>query len=126
MSLQKWFSRICDDPVLQKEDELRSFIESDFGYQPVPPPSARRNGSSSSAASQVFNAALSKVVRRGPLDDDDEIQSARLALEKLEPAWTNAATAVGNLGKARKGEFRREACANRQFWLPQTRTLAPS
>ncbi|TXT13152.1 hypothetical protein VHUM_01553 [Vanrija humicola] len=102
MALQKWFSRICDDPVLQKEDEVRSFIESDFGYQPVPPPSARRNGGSSSAASQVFNAALSKVVRRGPLDDDDEIQSARLALEKLEPAWTNAATAIGNLGKARK------------------------
>ncbi|KAL1407271.1 Vacuolar protein sorting-associated protein 17 [Vanrija albida] len=102
IALQKWFSRICDDPVLQKEDELRSFIESDFGYQPVPPPSARRNGGSSSAASQVFNAALSKVVRRGPLDDDDEIQSARLALEKLEPAWTTAATAVGTLGKARK------------------------
>lgn len=99
IALQRWFSRVCDDPVLQKEDELRSFIESDFGYQPVPPPSSRRQGSSAGAS---FTAALSKIVRRGPLDDDDEIESARVTLEKLEPAWQNAASAVGNMGKVRK------------------------
>ncbi len=31
ISLQRWFTRICEDPVLLKDDELRSFVESDFG-----------------------------------------------------------------------------------------------
>jgi hypothetical protein len=59
-----------------------------------------------SAVPQVFTAALSKVVRRGPLDEDDELQSARGAVEKLEERWGSAAAAVGNLGKGRKGGIR--------------------
>ncbi|WVQ82794.1 hypothetical protein IAT38_004926 [Cryptococcus sp. DSM 104549] len=100
IALQRWFTRICEDPVLMRDDELRSFIESDFGYSPVPPPSARRPTSSSSA---VFGA-LSKVpfVRRGPLDEDDELQSAKVALDKLEERWGGAAAAVGAQGKARR------------------------
>lgn len=31
ISLQRWLLRICEDPVLQRDEELRSFIESDFG-----------------------------------------------------------------------------------------------
>ncbi|CAK9786972.1 hypothetical protein CC85DRAFT_286185 [Cutaneotrichosporon oleaginosum] len=99
--LQRWFSRVADDPQLQKEDELRSFIESDFGYNPIPPPSARKQ-TTGAAATSVLTAALSKVVRRGPLDEDDEIMSARTTLERLEPAWVAAAGSVGNLSKARK------------------------
>ena len=57
---------------------------------------------SSSAVPHVLSAALSKVVRRGPLDEDDELQLARGAVEKLEERWGSAAAAVGNLGKARK------------------------
>ncbi|WWD22668.1 hypothetical protein CI109_107161 [Kwoniella shandongensis] len=102
IAIQRWFTRICEDPVLIKDDELRSFIESDFGYSPVPPPSARRHASSTSAVPGVFSAALSKVVRRGPLDEDDELQSAKVAVEKLEERWGGAAAAVGNLGKARR------------------------
>lgn len=34
VALQRWFSRVCEDAVLQKDDELRSFIESDFGVSP--------------------------------------------------------------------------------------------
>ncbi|WVQ94121.1 hypothetical protein IAU59_001199 [Kwoniella sp. CBS 9459] len=101
IALQRWFTRICEDPILMKDDELRAFIESDFGYSPVPPPSARRN-TAASAATGVFSAALSKVVRRGPLDEDDELQSAKGALDKLEERWGGAAGAVGNLGKARR------------------------
>lgn len=81
---------------------MRSFIESDFGYNPIPPPTTRKQGPST-AATQAFTAALSKVVRRGPLDEDDEINGARMTLEKLEPAWSTAATSIANLGKARKG-----------------------
>ncbi|WVR03071.1 hypothetical protein IAU60_000060 [Kwoniella sp. DSM 27419] len=100
IALQRWFTRICEDDVLMRDDELRAFIESDFGYQPVPPPSARK--SSGASATGVFSAALSKVVRRGPLDEDDELQSAKGALDKLEERWGGAAAAVGNLGKARR------------------------
>ncbi|OCF34917.1 hypothetical protein I316_03464 [Kwoniella heveanensis BCC8398] len=101
IALQRWLTRICEDPILMKDDELRAFIESDFGYSPVPPPSARRN-TAASTATGVFSAALSKVVRRGPLDEDDELQSAKGALDKLEERWGGAAAAVGNLGKARR------------------------
>jgi type IV secretory pathway TrbF-like protein len=31
IALQRWLTRVCEDPVLQKDDELRSFLESDFG-----------------------------------------------------------------------------------------------
>ena len=31
IALQRWLTRICEDPVLLKDDELRAFIESDFG-----------------------------------------------------------------------------------------------
>lgn len=58
-----------------------------------------------SAVPHVLTAALSKVVRRGPLDEDDELQAARGALEKLEERWGSAAAAVGNLGKARRGQY---------------------
>lgn len=33
--LQKWFTRVCEDPVLLADDEVRSFIESDFGVRPI-------------------------------------------------------------------------------------------
>jgi len=72
-------------------------------YSPIPPPTARRPMTSSSAVPHVFTAALSKVVRRGPLDEDDELTSARGAVERLEERWGSAAVAVGNLGKARRG-----------------------
>lgn len=29
--LQRWFTRVCEDPILLSDEELRSFIESDFG-----------------------------------------------------------------------------------------------
>ena len=38
--LQRWFARVCEDPILVHEEELRSFVESDFGYTPTP--AARR------------------------------------------------------------------------------------
>lgn len=57
-----------------------------------------------STASAVPNvlSTLAKVVRRGPLDEDDELQAARITLEKLEERWGGAATSVGGLGRARR------------------------
>jgi PX domain len=31
--LQRWFTRVCEDPILLNDEELRSFIESDFGVR---------------------------------------------------------------------------------------------
>ncbi|WVQ72254.1 hypothetical protein IAR50_001803 [Cryptococcus sp. DSM 104548] len=96
IALQRWFSRVCEDPVLMKEHELRSFIEAEFSYNPITPQTARRAGSS------TVLSALTKVVRRGPLDEDDELASAKIALEKLEERYAQAATCVNQLGKARR------------------------
>ncbi|WVO15982.1 hypothetical protein L204_103647 [Cryptococcus depauperatus] len=96
IGLQRWFSRICEDPVLIEEDELQCFIESDFGYSPTPPPSARRPNSS------TVLSALTKVVRRGPFDDDDDLQSAKIALEKLEERYAHSAALVNQVGKAQR------------------------
>ena len=115
IALQRWFTRICEDQVLLRDDELRSFVESDFGvglssmkfhhltaqYQPIAPPNVRK--APAVAVPQVLTATLSKIVRRGPLDEDDELQGARPALEKLESGWGAAATSVGALGKSRRG-----------------------
>ncbi|ODN73778.1 hypothetical protein L202_07306 [Cryptococcus amylolentus CBS 6039] len=96
IALQRWFSRVCEDLVLMKEHELRSFIEAEFSYNPITPQNARRAGSS------TVLSALTKVVRRGPLDEDDELASAKIALEKLEERYAQAATCVNQLGKARR------------------------
>ena len=34
IALQRWFTRVCEDPILQQDNEMRSFIESDFGVRP--------------------------------------------------------------------------------------------
>lgn len=31
LSIQRWISRVTSDPMLVRDDELRSFVESDFG-----------------------------------------------------------------------------------------------
>lgn len=31
IALQRWFTRVSEDPVLMRDEELRNFIESDFG-----------------------------------------------------------------------------------------------
>lgn len=31
--LQRWFTRVCEDPILLNDEEVRSFIESDFGVR---------------------------------------------------------------------------------------------
>jgi len=31
LMLQRWLTRICEDPILLHDEEVRSFVESDFG-----------------------------------------------------------------------------------------------
>ncbi|KAL1660131.1 Vps5 C terminal like-domain-containing protein [Schizophyllum commune] len=87
--LQRWMTRICEDPILLADEDLRSFIESDFGYQPTPRP--RRKTSSGFS-----------LIRRGVPDEDEELQRARFELTKLEGQFFETARAVDKLALARK------------------------
>lgn len=89
--LQRWLTRICEDPILITEEEVRSFIESDFGYQPTP--NTRKKTSSGFS-----------LIRRGVPDEDEELQRARFELTKLETQFFDAAKAIDKLAKSRKGD----------------------
>jgi hypothetical protein len=71
------------------DEDLRSFIESDFGYQPTPRP--RRKTSSGFG-----------LMRRGVPDEDEELQRARFELTKLEGQFFDTAKAVDKLSLTRK------------------------
>ena len=89
--LQRWLTRVCEDPVSMRDEELRSFVESDFAYQPTPRP--RRKGGSGFS-----------LMRRGVPDEDEQLQQARFELTKLEDQFVEAAKAVDKLARARKSE----------------------
>lgn len=107
--LQRWLTRICEDPIVIHDEELRSFVESDFGvclhslsstptaanisshhkYQPTIRPK-RKTGSSFS------------ILRRGVPDEDEELLAARYELTRLETQFFDAAKAIDKLSHARK------------------------
>jgi hypothetical protein len=89
--LQRWLTRICEDPIILHDEDLRAFIESDFGYQPTPLP--RRKMSTGFG-----------LIRRGVPDEDEELQKARFELTKLEGQFFETAKAIDKLAVARKGE----------------------
>ncbi|KIY49439.1 hypothetical protein FISHEDRAFT_41755 [Fistulina hepatica ATCC 64428] len=86
--LQRWFTRICEDKILLADEDMRTFVESDFGYQPVP--RTRRK------------PAQSFFGRRAVPDEDEELQRARFELTKLEGQFFETAKAIDKLSLARK------------------------
>jgi len=90
--LQRWITRVCEDPILLHDEDLRAFIESDFGYQPTPRPRKR--------ASSGFS-----LIRRNVPDEDEELQRARFELTKLESQFFETAKAVDKVAATRKGMF---------------------
>ncbi|KAI9513252.1 Vps5 C terminal like-domain-containing protein [Russula earlei] len=87
--LQRWFTRVCEDTILVYDEELRSFVESDFGYQPTPRPKRKTS------------SGFSLMRRRVP-DEDEELQRARFELTKLEGQFFDAAKALDRVSLARK------------------------
>jgi hypothetical protein len=87
--IQRWMTRVCEDSILLTDEDLRAFIESDFGYQPTPKP--RRKGSSGFS-----------LIRRNVPDEDEELQRARFELTKLEGQFFDTAKAVDKLAATRK------------------------
>ena len=88
--MQRWLTRICEDPILLHDEEVRSFVESDFGYQPTPV--IRRKTSSGFS-----------LIKRGVPDEDETLQKARFELTKLESQFFDAARALDRLAGGRKG-----------------------
>ncbi|KAJ9123924.1 hypothetical protein QFC22_000715 [Naganishia vaughanmartiniae] len=99
IALQRWFTRVCEDPVLQQDNEMRSFIESDFGYQPAVKNMTHRATSSSSGG--AFSS-ISRVFRKGPPDENEDLQIAKAELAKLEDKWAESAKAVAGTSKSRR------------------------
>ncbi|CDZ98475.1 Membrane coat complex Retromer, subunit VPS5/SNX1, Sorting nexins, and related PX domain-containing proteins [Phaffia rhodozyma] len=93
IALQRWFSHVCEDTVLLQDEELRSFIESDFGYNPVP--RARRK------APSTFPIQL-PLLGKGPHDEDKELATAKSEIAKLDTQFAEAAKASDKLSKSRK------------------------
>ncbi|KAI0307029.1 Vps5 C terminal like-domain-containing protein [Multifurca ochricompacta] len=87
--LQRWFTRVCEDMILVYDEELRSFIESDFGYQPTPRPKRKTSSGFS-------------LIRRHVPDEDEELQRARFELTKLEGQFFDSAKALDRVSLARK------------------------
>jgi len=90
--LQRWITRVCEDPILLHDEDVRAFIESDFGYQPTPRPKKK--------TSSGFG-----LIRRGVPDEDEDLQRARFELTKLEGQFFETAKAVDKLAGARKGQY---------------------
>lgn len=87
--LQRWFTRVCEDMILVYDEELRSFVESDFGYQPTPRPKRKTSSGFS-------------LIRRHVPDEDEELQRARFELTKLEGHFFDSAKALDRVSLARK------------------------
>jgi PX domain len=87
--LQRWFTRVCEDMILVYDEELRSFIENDFGYQPTPRPKRKLSSGFS-------------LIRRHVPDEDEELQRARFELTKLEGQFFDAAKALDRVSLVRK------------------------
>lgn len=87
--LQRWITRVCEDLILLNDEDVRAFIESDFGYQPTPRP--RRKTSTGFG-----------IIRRGVPDEDEDLQRARFELTKLEGQFFETAKAVDKLALSRK------------------------
>ncbi|GAA96147.1 uncharacterized protein L969DRAFT_84013 [Mixia osmundae IAM 14324] len=87
-SYQRWLNRVCKDAGLMSDEELRVFIEADFGYTAY---SKRQTKTGSSLLK--FKSAT---------DEDDELGSAKKEMSKLEHHLTEAAKAIDKDAKARK------------------------
>lgn len=77
-----------------RDEETRSFIESDFGYQPMPRNPRKKSGSGFS------------LLRRTVPDEDETLQQARFNLTKQEGLLFDTAKAVDKLARTRKSMYK--------------------
>ncbi|KAI5481067.1 hypothetical protein MNV49_006253 [Pseudohyphozyma bogoriensis] len=97
---QKWVARVTMDPATMKDDEMRNFIESEFGVRLdsfalfyTPSSRARRKTPS------TFHFPRGSKL---PGEQDDELTLAKAAMGKLELQFNETAKAVDKVAKTRR------------------------
>ncbi|GAA6003559.1 hypothetical protein JCM10207_000389 [Rhodosporidiobolus poonsookiae] len=88
-AFQKWAIRLTSDPAVIRDDETRSFIESDFGYTP--------RAKKRSASSSYFSRSS-----RLPGEVDDPLTTAKLSMARLETTFHETAKTVDRVSKTRR------------------------
>ncbi|KAK4053406.1 Vacuolar protein sorting-associated protein 17 [Microbotryomycetes sp. JL201] len=113
LSFQKWVARVTTDPAFLKDEELRSFVESDFGYTPH----VKRKTSSG------FHFSRSAKL---PGERDDELTVAKVAMSRLETQFDDVAKSVEKSAHAhRKVAMARNDVADHLETLSSTETYGP-
>ncbi|GAA6057897.1 hypothetical protein NBRC10513_002936 [Rhodotorula toruloides] len=89
-AFQKWVVRVTSDPAVVRDEEMRSFIESDFGY-------TARSRKKSSAASFSFSRSS-----RLPGELDDPLTLAKISMSRLESTFHDTAKTIDRVSKTRR------------------------
>ncbi|CAG8784874.1 4736_t:CDS:2 [Gigaspora margarita] len=89
-AMQQWVNRVSMNPILCHDEELRSFIETDFAFIPATKP-RKRSGS--------FIFSFSSEVK----DDDMDLAQAKSTSHALEGHFIEISKNVQKLAKSRKG-----------------------
>ncbi|POY72934.1 hypothetical protein BMF94_4010 [Rhodotorula taiwanensis] len=88
-AFQKWAVRLTSDPAAIRDDELRSFIESDFGY------TARTKKKSSTGFSFSRSSRL-------PGEIEDPLTAAKVSMARLETVFADTAKTLDRVSKSRR------------------------
>ncbi|CAG8796353.1 2475_t:CDS:2, partial [Racocetra persica] len=86
--MQQWVDRVSMNPILCHDEELRSFIETDFVFIPATKPRKRSSG---------FRFRFSSQVK----DDDMNLAEAKTISNMLEGHFVDVSKNVQRLSKAR-------------------------
>ncbi|KAF1990931.1 vacuolar protein sorting-associated protein Vps17 [Aulographum hederae CBS 113979] len=91
--IQRWLNVVCTNDVLQRDEEMVFFVESDFGYSPV----VRRK--------QPATGVRRKVLKQfaPPPDDTPELQEARPTVKLFYLGTMDAGQKVDRVVKQRRG-----------------------
>ncbi|PKK69718.1 hypothetical protein RhiirC2_850491 [Rhizophagus irregularis] len=89
-SMQQWVNRVAMNPVLCHDEELRSFIETDFAFIPATKPRKRTSS---------FKLKFTPDIR----DEDKALVHAKSTAHILEGHFLNIAKTIQKLAGYRKG-----------------------
>ncbi|KAI9655866.1 MAG: Vacuolar protein sorting-associated protein 17 [Trizodia sp. TS-e1964] len=92
-SMQRWLNYVCGNDVLMRDDEMRFFVEGDFGYSPV----VRRK--------QPATGVRRRVIKQfaPPPDDTPELANARPIVKLFYLGTMETGQKVDRVVKARRG-----------------------
>ena len=94
-SMQRWLDYVCGNDVLMRDEEMRFFVESDFGYSPV------------IRMKQPATGVRRRVLKQfaPPPDDTPELHEARPTVKLFYLGTMETGQKVDKLVKARRGEI---------------------